>query len=173
MSANLFEKTRKVDLDKATAAYQDAKGNYQRLVRQAIAEPDATKRQDILNAIQSENARLTTVVNGLASEWKQYNTENEEDSPIDLDEEVSKFKEDLEMLRHNRDEVSKLNILYNTLTQGNATSKTTYYGYIVAVLILLVVVFVLFIISYMSTGISSGISSAVEAITPQEMPPIM
>ena len=71
MSADLYEQTRKADLERAMAEYKSAKENYQRLVRIALNESNPTRREEEMRAIEQENRRLQTVVEGLMTAWSE------------------------------------------------------------------------------------------------------
>jgi hypothetical protein len=168
MSSDLFEEERLSDLRRATQTYQDAKQNYQRLVRQALNEKDSSKRTDLLNAISTENGRLMGVVQQLMTAWSQgalQETNEAKRHVIDLEKELQKFKDSIQLLQDKQDSVVQLQNVLTSLTGEVDTNKTYYYGYIVAVLIMLVVVFMLFLFSYVKTA-ASAVSEIVTPATP-------
>jgi len=166
MSANLFQESRMSDLDRATQEYSDAKQNYQRLVRIAIDEQDPSKRAEVLNTIQAENARLVRVVEGLVAGWSQYNTTDVTQTKINnLQAELDAFNKDLESIQHKQDTLVQLQSVLTTLTTQNESDRNTYYGYIIAVLVLLILVFVMFVYSYAR---SFTVTSVASMITPTE-----
>lgn len=148
MSSNLFEEERLSDLQRATQTYEDAKQNYQRLVRLAFQETDSKKRTDLLNAIQTENARLVSVVEALLIAWSEQATQEGARQMVDLDKELQTFKQQLEQIQDKQDNLVQLQTVLSTVSGQTETNKTYYYAYIVAVLVLLVIVFVLFVFSY-------------------------
>jgi hypothetical protein len=168
MSSDLFEQQRLSDLQRATQTYQDAKQNYQRLVRQALNEKDSSKRTDLLNAITTENGRLMGVVQQLMTAWSQGALEENDEAQrqvVDLDKQLQEFKNSIQLLQDKQDSVVQLQNVLTSLTGEVDTNKTYYYGYIVAVLIMLVVVFVLFLFSYFKTA-ASAVSEAISPTTP-------
>lgn len=170
MSANLFEETRMADLDRATREYKSAKDNYERLVRLAIQEQDAAKRDELLGTIRAENDRLVRVVQTLTAAWAEYaDSDIAQQKQVDLEQEVQSFRRDLETLEKKRDRVSQLQSVLTSLTTENDKTRTTYYGYIVAVLVLLVLVFVLFVYSYASSVVSA-VTTVAESIPVPEVP---
>jgi hypothetical protein len=52
MNANSFEEERAAQLNRAMKDYETAKQNYQRLVRQAIAETNSQKRRELLQTVE-------------------------------------------------------------------------------------------------------------------------
>lgn len=155
MSANLFEETRMSDLNRATGEYQNAKENYQRLLRLAIEEQDPARREEAIRGVQAENARLVRVVEGLAQGWSQYDTPASKDHLDELEQELEQFKEDMKTIRNRQDKVTQLKSVLSSLTSQNESDRNTYYGYIIAVLILLILVFIFFVYSYAASVISS------------------
>jgi len=167
MSADLFEQTRRTDLERATKEYAAAKENYQRLVRLALQERDPVKREEQIKAIQAENARLVRVVEGLIAIHNEGSDEKDYEKAQDLDQEIAEFQHDLELLQTKQDTITQLRGVLSTLTAENDSAKSTYYGYIIAVLVLLVVVFLFFVYSYVSCvagWFSSAASSAVSLV---------
>jgi chromosome segregation ATPase len=168
MSVNLFEESRRQDLERAVAEYRDAKQNYQRMVRLALQEKDATRREEQIKAIEAENGRLVRVVEGLVAMYREGGGEEGGTETIldTLDDELAQFRQDLETLQSKQDTITQLHSVLTTLSNENEGTRTTYYGYIVAVLVMLVIVFVLFVYSYISTAVSavSTVASAIPEV---------
>jgi hypothetical protein len=165
MSANLYEQTRKADLQRALTEYRDAKDNYQRLVRIALNETDPGRRSEEMQAITQENARLQRVVEGLMaaySEGKLADDPEAQDIVIDLEQELDAFKRRLGDVQKNKDTVVQLQTVLGTLNSDTEKERSIYYGYIIAILVLLVVVFVLFVLSYWRS-VSADLSALAEA----------
>ena len=165
MSANLYEQTRKADLQRALSEYRDAKDNYQRLVRIALNETDPARRSEEMKAITQENARLQRVVEGLMaaySEGKLADDPEAQNIVIDLEQELDAFKKRLGDVQKNKDTVVQLQTVLGTLSSETEKERSIYYGYIIAILVLLVVVFVLFVLSYWRS-VSADLSALTEA----------
>lgn len=158
MSSDLFEQERLSDLQRATQTYRDGRENYQRLVRAALREQDTQKRNDLYNAISTENGRLIGVVESLMTAWSQGKLRTDEDAKrevIDLDKELEEFRRSIEEMQGKQDSIIQLSNVLSSITGESNTTKNYYYGYIVAILVLLVVVFVLFVFSYVKTSVSA------------------
>lgn len=167
MSADIFEETRMADLDRAMREYTAAKQNYQRMVRMALEEKDPAKRSEYLGAIRTENQRLVRVVEGLMAAWSEGNLQHSEKAQqkvIDLEQELQNFQKQLDSIQTKQDTIVQLQSVLTTLTSDNSTARTTYYGYIIAVLVLLVVVFIMFVYSYMSSAVSAITTSVTNAL---------
>lgn len=171
MSGNLFEQTRMADLDRATREYADAKQNYQRLVRIAAQESDPVRREEQFKGIRAENARLVRVVEGLVAAWSEYDTDLSSSTISNLDEELAQFKRDLSDIHHKQDTLVQLQAVLATLSGENDSARSTYYGYIIAVLVLLIIVFIIFVYSYAS---SMFLTPAPQPILPEmpSLPPL-
>jgi hypothetical protein len=164
MSANLYEQTRKADLQRALAEYRDAKDNYQRLVRIALNEADPARRSEEVRAIEQENARLQRVVEGLMAAYSEGGLADDpeaQDTVIDLERELEAFKTRLGDVQKNKDRVVQLQTVLSTLTSETEKERSIYYGYIIAILVLLVIVFVLFVLSYWRS-VSADLAAAAE-----------
>jgi hypothetical protein len=158
MSADLFEETRMADLQRATQEYQDARQNYQRLVRIAVQEKDRAKREDVMVAINKENTRLIKVVEGLVTAWSEGKLQYDDmasEKVETLEKQLEEFKEEIARLHDKQDSLIQLQSVLGTLTQETDTARTFYYAYIVAVLVLLVIVFIFFVYSYATTSFSA------------------
>lgn len=170
MNAQLFEETRMAELDRATKDYEAAKGNYQRMVRQAISEKDLKKRDEYIKAIEAENNRLVRVVQGLIYAWSEGDAQYSDlaQNKVDgFEKELEDFRHDVEELRAGNDQLAQLKSVYNTLTNENLTERKTFYGYIIAIFVLLIIVFVFFVYSYASSVVSSVTETVSSAVAPQ------
>jgi hypothetical protein len=86
-----------------------------------------------------------------------------------LDEELAQFKRDLSELHHKQDTVVQLQSVLATLSGENDSARSTYYGYIIAVLVLLIIVFIIFVYSYVSsafTAIPEPVMPAMPSLPP-------
>jgi hypothetical protein len=171
MNANLFEQNRAAQLNQAMVDYKNAKQNYQRLVRQAVSEQDTTKRGEALRALEAENKRLVTIVEGLVqalSEGDLQNTGYSQNTVDDLNAEIANYKEEIEYMRGKNDKVIQLRELLASLSQESSSDRKQYYGYIVGILVLLIVVFVFFVYSYAASvfsAVAEVVSAPIEAVT--------
>uniref|UniRef100_A0A6C0I5X7 Uncharacterized protein n=1 Tax=viral metagenome TaxID=1070528 RepID=A0A6C0I5X7_9ZZZZ len=169
MSSDLFEQQRLGDLQRATQTYEDAKQNYQRLVRLALKEQDSKKRSDLYDAITTENGRLIGVVQQLMTAWSQGANQTNDDAQeqvVNLDKELQEFRQNMQRFQDKQDSVVQLQNVLSSVSGQSDTNKTYYYGYIVAVLVMLVVVFMLFIFSYYKIGSSAESALTLNPTTP-------
>lgn len=166
MNANLFEQTRATELNQALRDYNDAKQNYQRMLRQALSENDSSKRTEALQAVEAENKRLVTVVEVLvrAITEGELQHKNQSEQVEDLNKHIQQYKEDLEYMRGKSDKVIQLRELLATLTNESSNDRKQYYGYIVGILVLLIIVFVFFVYSYAASVINS-VTETVASVT--------
>ena len=166
MSSNLFEEQRLGDLRRATQTYEDAKQNYQRLVRLALNEQDSKKRSDLYDAITTENGRLIGVVQQLMTAWSQGSSDDSEEQVVNLDKELQEFRQNIQRFQDKQDSVVQLQNVLASVSGQSESNKTYYYGYIVAVLVMLVVVFVLFLFSYYKIGSAAESAMTLTPTTP-------
>lgn len=163
MNANLFEQTRATQLNQALRDYNNAKQNYQRMLRQALAETDSARRQEALQSVEAENRRLVTVVEGLVQAIQEGESQ-QYDHIDDLNSQIEQYKEDLEYMRGKSDKIIQLRELLASLTNESSNDRKQYYGYIVGILVLLIVVFVFFVYSYAASVINT-VTETVSSVT--------
>ena len=154
-----------IDLERATREYRHARENYHKLVRIALEETNLKKQEESLKAMRNENKRLVQIVENLVQAWSELKQDERSHTEVDtLKEDIKEFKKEMAKLQKGRDTLVQLQSVLNTLMSENAGARTTYYGYIIAVLILLVLVFVFFVSSYMRSMIVAVTSSATSAV---------
>jgi hypothetical protein len=167
MNANLFEQQRNAELSRAMKDYENAKQNYQRLVRQAVSEPDSTKRTEYLQAAEAENARLVKVVEGIIQVLSEGDSQGKmypASSVDDLNDDLESYQSDLEFMRNSNDKIVQLRELLSTLTNESSNDRKQYYGYIVGILVLLIIVFVFFVYSY-AASVINAVTETVTSVT--------
>lgn len=167
MNANSFEEQRTAQLNQAMKDYDTAKQNYQRLVRQAVAETDPQKRRELLQTVEVENNRLVQIVQGILAAIEENKTMGKtysEQKVIDLNKELERYKEEVEYIRGKNDTVIQLRELLASVSNQSSSERRQYYGYIVGILVLLIVVFVFFVYSYASSVINA-VSETVATVT--------
>ena len=148
-------------MEEALKSYKSVKDGYVQLLRSAIYKT-GSEREDALNALENQNKRLQSAVKKLLEiyesgkskldEYSKYNVEG-------LHRDLDKYKKDLAELEAGRDELSTLQGIYGASQTEIITDRYTYFGYIIAVLVLLIIDFVLFV-ALSFTGGSSDSSIA-------------
>lgn len=169
MRADVFEQTRDAELSQAMKDYENAKQNYQRLVRQAAYEINSTKRAEFIKAAEAENGRLIKIVQGLIQALREGEAQSKMFPPSKIDElekELQKYKEEVEYIRGSNDKISQLRELLATVSNESSNERKQFYGYIVGILVLLIIVFVFFVYSYASSVISAVSETVTSIATP-------
>ena len=167
MNANSFEEQRSAQLNQAMKDYETAKQNYQRLVRQAVAETDPQKRREFLQTVEVENNRLVQIVQGILAAIEENKTMGKtysQQKVIDLNKELEHYKEEVEYMRGKNDTVIQLRELLASVSNESNSERRQYYGFIVGILVLLIVVFIFFVYSYASSVINA-VTETVSAVT--------
>jgi len=113
------------------------------------------------------NQQLSTIVASIQQMYASGQATLGKMPPINFAEDLDKFKSDLRMLFAEKDEVSKLNTVYSTLSSGGGFTQS-YYIYIIAILGMLVLLLVMFTFTSLMTNVQSAVSS----IPPLELPTI-
>lgn len=158
MDSDVYQETQSGQLASAMEQYKIVSEGYSRLVRVAL-QSEPSKRSEILKTIENENKRLQDIVEKLIQMWnsdKARLTEYGKYKIADLRKALQEYKRHMEELKGAQDELMKLQILNQSIQSDNRQERTTYFGYIIACLVLLVLVFVMFVYtSYSGTSILS------------------
>lgn len=173
MRADVFEQTRDAELSQAMKDYENAKQNYQRLVRQATTEQDSTKRLEFIKAAEAENGRLIKIVQGLIQVLNEGDSQSKLFPPSKIDQlekELQSYKEEVEYIRGSNDRISQLRELLASVSNESSNDRKQYYGYIVGILVLLIVVFVFFVYSYASSVINAVTETVSSVVAPAAEP---
>lgn len=165
MDSDVYRETQSSQLASAMEQYRIVSEGYLRLVRLAL-QSEPSKRAEILNTIENENKRLQAIVEKLIQMWNSDKTKLTEYGKYkisDLRKALDKYRKEMEELKSAQDELVKLQILNQSIQGVNKQERTTYFGYIIACLVLLVLVFVMFVYtSYSGTSkMSSPVTTAV------------
>ena len=117
------------------------------MINTALREQDSAKRAAMMPQITAANQQLVSLVNKIQEVYNKGQSVLSAQPTDDLQAALDRYKEQLEELRTDEDELVKLNRLYSDKQAQTTIPQTTYYGWILLVLILLIVVFVLFVMS--------------------------
>ena len=154
--------------DSALAQYYQIRQRYNDILSQAVQTQDPARRANLVSTLTEMNQQLTTIV---LSIQQMYSTGKETIGKmprINFSEDLNQFKRDLAMLFTEKDEVSKLNTVYSTLSSGGGSTQT-YYIYIIAILGMLVLLLVMFTFTSLMTTVQSAVSS-IPPISLPELP---
>lgn len=143
-------------IDSALSSYSAIRSQYLQLIDQTIKEQDPSARAQLLSTVESMNKQLTTIV---ASIQQMYDSGTAALSssvqPADIQSDVANYKKQLAGLQSQKDEITKLKMLYASLHPSVETQS--YYIYIVAILVLLIVILMLFTFSSLSSSLSAAL----------------
>jgi acetoin utilization deacetylase AcuC-like enzyme len=153
MDSEVYQETQSSQLASAMQHYKIVSDGYVRLVRLALRLP-ADKRLVALDTIEQENKRLQRIVERMLQMWqadKAQLTEYGKYKISELRKILEEYKRQLEELGNAQDELVKLQVLNQSLSNQTIQDRTIYFGYIIACLVLLVLVFVLFVYTSFSS----------------------
>jgi len=153
--------------DNALAQYYQIRDRYNEMLSEAVKTQDPARRAKLISTITEMNQQLSTIVSSIQQMYTSGQATLGKMPPINFAEDLNKFKRDLSMLFTEKDEVSKLNTVYSTLSSGGGSTQT-YYIYIIAILGMLVLLLVMFTFTSLMTSVQSAVSS----IPPISMPEI-
>ena len=153
--------------DNALAQYYQIRDRYNEMLSEAVKTQDPARRAKLISTITEMNQQLSTIVSSIQQMYTSGQATLGKMPPINFAEDLNKIKRDLSMLFTEKDEVSKLNTVYSTLSSGGGSTQT-YYIYIIAILGMLVLLLVMFTFTSLMTSVQSAVSS----IPPISMPEI-
>lgn len=156
--------------DNALSQYYQIRERYNDILSQAVQTQDPARRAKLVSTLTEMNQQLTTIVAAIQQMYASGQTTLGKMPKINFSEDLNQFKRDLTMLFAEKDEVSKLNTVYSTLSSGGGSSQT-YYIYIVAILGMLVLLLVMFTFTSLMTSVQSVVSS-IPPISLPELPTI-
>jgi hypothetical protein len=156
--------------DNALAQYYQIRERYNEMLTEAVKTQDPTRRAKLISTITEMNQQLSTIVASIQQMYASGQTTLSKMPPINFAEDLNQFKRDLTMLFAEKDEVSKLNTVYSTLSAGGGSSQT-HYIYIIAILGMLVLLLVMFTFTSLMTSVQSAVSS-IPPIPLPELPTI-
>ena len=117
------------------------------MINTALREQDSAKRAAMMPQITAANQQLVSLVNRIQEVYNKGQSVLSAQPTTDLQDALDKYKQQLEELRTDEDELVRLNRLYKDMDAQNhaVIPQATYYGWILLVLVLLFVVFILFV----------------------------
>jgi predicted PurR-regulated permease PerM len=150
MDTAVFQKTRETQLASAMSQYENAHNAYQQLLRSAAAEQDPTTRSTMIQQLQQQNQRLSTVVSGILTAIQQGQQESQQIGPLGsteqkLQQQLETYRKEMDDLNNARNDIQKLRNLLQETQQSATRAEQYYFGYLIAILILLVVILVMFL----------------------------
>lgn len=154
--------------DSALAQYYQIRERYNEILSQAVQTQDPVRRAQLVSTLTEMNQQLTTIVLSIQQMYSSGRETLGKMPKINFSEDLNQFKRDLTMLFAEKDEVSKLNTVYSTLSSGGGSTQT-YYIYIIAILGMLVLLLVMFTFTSLMTSVQSAVSS-IPPISLPELP---
>ena len=142
-----YDSTSYNEVQAALQEYGALRDQYVQMINTALREQDSAKRAAMMPQITAANQQLVSLVNKIQDVYNKGQSVLSAQPTTDLQDALDKYKEQLEELRTDEDELVRLNRLYSDKQAQTTIPQTTYYGWILLVLILLIVVFVLFVMS--------------------------
>lgn len=156
--------------DNALAQYYQIRERYNDILSEAVRTQDPAKRAKLISTVTEMNQQLSTIVSSIQQMYTSGKATLGKMPPINFAEDLNQFKRDLSLLFTEKDEVSKLNTVYSTLSSGGGSTQT-YYIYIIAILGMLVLLLVMFTFTSLMTSVQSAVSS-IPPISMPELPTI-
>jgi hypothetical protein len=142
-----YDSTSYNEVQTSLLEYGALRDQYVQMINTALREQNSAKRTAMMPQITAANQQLVALVNRIQDVYNKGQSILSAQPTTDLQDALDKYKEQLEELRTDEDELVKLNRLYSDKQVQTTIPQTTYYGWILFVLVLLIVVFALFVMS--------------------------
>lgn len=145
----MFQKTRETQLASAMSQYQNARTAYEQLLNSAASEQDPTTRATMVQQLQQQNQQLSTVVSGILTAIQAGQEQSQQLGPIGsteqtLQQHLETYHKQMDELSKARNDASKLRSLLDQTQQAASRAEGYYFGYLIAILVLLVAILVMF-----------------------------
>ena len=142
-----YDSTSYNEVQTALQEYGALRDQYVQMINTALREQDSAKRAAMMPQITAANQQLVSLVNRIQEVYNKGQSVLSAQPTTDLQDALDKYKQQLEELRTDEDELVRLNRLYKDMDAQNhaVIPQATYYGWILLVLVLLFVVFILFV----------------------------
>ena len=135
--------------------YGGLRDQYVQMINTALQSQDPQTRTAMMPQITAANQQLVALVNQIQQVYNQGQSVLSAQPTDDLQVALDRYKEQLEELRTDEDELVRLNRFYDDMTSTSVIPQATYYGWIIVVLVLLFVVFALFVASAFRSPLQS------------------
>jgi enamine deaminase RidA (YjgF/YER057c/UK114 family) len=145
--------------------YGALRDQYVQMINTALREQDSAKRKAMMPQITAANQQLVALVTQIQNVYNRGQSVLSAQPTNDLQAALDRYKEQLEELRTDEDELVRLNRFYDDMKSTSVIPQTTYYGWIILVLILLFVVFGLFVASAFRSPLQSMLPAMPELPT--------
>jgi hypothetical protein len=140
--------------------YGQLRDQYIQTINAALHEQDQGKRSEMMPQISSLNEQLVSLVNKIQSIYNQGQSVLSVQSPESMQDAINQYKQQLEELRTDEDELVKLTRLYKDVQSQSVVPQTTYFMLILGIVILLFIVFALFVGSLFTQSQTSVLPTA-------------
>jgi hypothetical protein len=163
MDVQVFQQTRSEQIAKAMASYENARQGYQQTLNAALAEQDPAQRQVLLQSGATQNQQLQSiieVIQGQLAVGNQTLQDYSSSTGQSLEEQLQTYKQQLDALQSHGDRVRKLQDLLAQTSADVTKSESYYFGYLIAILVLIVLLLGFFLFSKRG---DSDLGSAVSA----------
>lgn len=150
MDVQVFQQTRSEQIAKAMSSYENARQAYQQTLTAALSEQDPAQRQTLLQSVATQNQQLQgiiEVIQGQLAVGNQTLQDYSSSTGQSLEEQLITYKHQLDALQTHGDRVQKLQDLLAQSTAQVTKAEQYYFGYLIAILVLIVLLLGFFLVS--------------------------
>jgi len=158
-----------IKLEAKMREYAKARKEYTDLLKSIYAETDVTKRAALITKLEKQNEKLVAIAGALRDMWNSLTRNDRTNRSIsDLDNDLEKYKQDIQSLQTANDEHTRLTMVYTDMNSGAVRDRATYFVHIIVVFILLIFTFVMFVmrgVSSVASAVAAPIVDATSSMT--------
>lgn len=150
MDVQVFQETRSEEIARAMTSYENARQGYQQTLNAALAEPDPVQRAQLLGNVATQNQQLQNIIQVISGQLNAGEQELQDYTSAtgqSLDEQLKTYRHQLDTLQKHGDRNQQLQELLAQSTTDVTKAETYYYGYLVAILVLIVLLLGFFLVS--------------------------
>jgi predicted PurR-regulated permease PerM len=150
MDVQVFQQTRSEQISKAMSSYENARQGYQQTLNAALAEQDPAQRQVLLQSVATQNQQLQSiieVIQGQLTTGNQTLQDYASSTGESLEQQLQTYKNQLNALQSHGDRIQKLQELLAQSNTQVTKAESYYFGYLIAVLVLIVLLLGFFLFS--------------------------
>lgn len=150
MDVSSYEQTHSEQLAKAMSQYENARQAYMQSLNAALDEQDPAQRATLLQGVVQQNQQLMTIIQSIVSYIDTGSQElktSAADTGKTLKQQLETYKHQLDSIQRHGDQIQKLRELLSQATSATKTAESYYFGYLIAILVLVALILVMFLFS--------------------------
>lgn len=164
MDLQVFDDTRKTDLQNFQTQYSALKTQYSTSISAAIQETDPAAQNTLIQKVLTLNQNMSDAIRGIVTKLNQGTSEIDTATVDQLTADLIKYQQDYQTLKQSMDKLQTLKMISATTTDKLMSAVSAYNIYLVALCILSLSVIMLAIRASWSTNIVKEVTGGLRKI---------